>query len=320
MNYVRNKYSNFFKRSSRIGLIEVNNIFDKNTLRGDLRKNEPLASHTTWRVGGPAKYFYRPIDIKDLIKFLRQLSKDEPLLWLGLGSNLLVRDGGFEGIVISLTKCTSSLSINEEVLKVGAGIACAKVAREAARAGLKGVTFLAGIPGTIGGALAMNAGAYGGEIWEFVSDVEVINRQGELYVRKPDDFLISYRDVERQKEEWFLNCNLRLKRGNSEKEQIAIRNLLEKRGKEQPTGKPSGGSTFRNPKGDYAARLLEDCGLKGHQIGGAEVSTKHANFVLNKGNASAADIENLIEYMRTEVKRKHGISLETEVHIVGVSK
>tara|TARA_Y100001935_G_scaffold184714_1_gene153309 strand:+ start:14090 stop:14986 length:897 start_codon:yes stop_codon:yes gene_type:complete len=298
----------------------VNNSFDASLLRGELLRNEPLARHTTWKVGGPARYFFRPADKDDLIKLLNQLPKSQPLLWLGLGSNLLVRDGGFDGIVISLTKFTSDLIINKNLVSVGAGVTCAKVAREAARAGLKGATFLAGIPGTIGGALAMNAGAYGGEIWDFVENVEVINRKGVYSNKKPKNFSISYRNVEKKNDEWFLRCDLKFNFGDSQEEQNAIRKLLKKRSEDQPTGKPSGGSTFRNPEGDFAARLVEETGLKGFQIGGAEVSKKHANFVLNKGNASAADIENLIEYMRAEVERKHGISLQTEVHIVGVSK
>lgn len=289
-------------------------------LRGDLRDNEPLARHTTWRVGGPARRFYRPADAPDLAHFLSQLPEDEPLLWLGLGSNLLVRDGGFDGTVIALAGSLSAIEIEGEHLRLGAGAACAKVAREAARAGLTGAAFLAGIPGTMGGALAMNAGAFGGETWERVESVQTVDRGGRLRVRTPDEFVISYRHVECPAEEWFVACTLKLERGDAEQEQAAIRALLDRRGATQPTGRPSGGSTFRNPQGDYAARLIEDCGLKGYRIGGAEVSEKHANFVLNAGHASAADIEQLIDYMRAQVQRQHGICLQAEVHVVGVAK
>ncbi len=286
-------------------------------LRGQMLHNEPLSRYTTWRVGGPARDFYRPADAEDLAQFLAGLPKDEPLLWLGLGSNLLVRDGGFDGTVIAMSGRLSDIQIDGFRVHVGAGAACAKVAREAARAGLAGAAFLAGIPGTMGGALAMNAGAFGGETWDKVERVETVDRQGRLYERTADEFAVSYRHVERPFEEWFLGCTLLLKRGDMEKEQAAIRALLEKRGATQPTGKPSGGSTFRNPEGDYAARLVEACGLKGYRIGGAQVSEKHANFVLNAGGASAADIEQLIEYMRNEVERQHGVKLHAEVHIVG---
>lgn len=286
-------------------------------LRGELRHNEPLAKYTTWRVGGPARDFYRPADAEDLANFLARLPRDEALLWLGLGSNLLVRDGGFDGTVIALSGRLAQIDIDAERVHVGAGAACAKVAREAARAGLTGAAFLAGIPGTIGGALAMNAGAFGGETWERVESVEVVNRDGVLSTRGPEQYEVSYRYVRRPAEEWFVGCTLLLAHGDVEHEQAAIRNLLDKRGATQPTGKPSGGSTFRNPQGDYAARLVEACGLKGYRIGGAEVSEKHANFVLNAGNASAADIEQLIAHMQAEVYRQHGVRLQTEVHIVG---
>jgi len=286
-------------------------------LRGEMRHNEPLARYTTWRVGGPARDFYRPADAQDLADFLRQLPAGEPLLWLGLGSNLLVRDGGFNGTVIVLSGRLADIHIEDDRVHVGAGAACAKVAREAARAGLTGAAFLAGIPGTMGGALAMNAGAFGGETWEKVASVEMVDRNGRVVERGAGEFEVGYRHVERPAEEWFTGCTLLLDRGDVEQEQAAIRALLDKRAATQPTGKPSGGSTFRNPVGDYAARLVEACGLKGYRIGGAEVSEKHANFVLNSGDATAADIEQLIVYMRDEVERQHGVKLQVEVHIVG---
>jgi UDP-N-acetylmuramate dehydrogenase len=289
----------------------------RNRYRGELLYNEPLARYTTWRVGGHARQFYRPVDAQDLAQFLAELPNKEPILWLGLGSNLLVRDGGFPGTVIALQGRLAEIHITGQEVHVGAGAACAKIARECARAGLSGASFLAGIPGTMGGALAMNAGAFGGETWSCVSQVEVVNRAGELRLRQADEYQVAYREVNTPAEEGFVACTLRLSAGDVGTEQTKIRNLLDKRATTQPTGQPSGGSTFRNPEGDYAARLIEASGLKGYRIGGAVVSAKHANFVLNTGNATAADIEALILHMQAEVERQQGVHLQAEVKIVG---
>jgi len=286
-------------------------------LRGELRRNESLKRYNTWRVGGPARRMYLPADADDLANFLQTLPAGEPLLWLGLGSNLLIRDGGFQGTVILLQGRLNGLSIDGSRVHVEAGVSCAKVARECARADLVGAAFLAGIPGTMGGALAMNAGAFGGETWALVSAVTTVDRAGVMRERSPADFKVTYREVVRPAEEWFVACTLQLMSGDGAAEQAAIRALLERRATTQPTGQPSCGSTFRNPPGDYAARLIEACGLKGYRIGGAEVSVKHANFIINVGEATAADIEALIAHVRTEVARQHGITLQTEVHMVG---
>lgn len=286
-------------------------------LRGELLLNESLARYTSWRVGGEARQMYRPADLDDLCVFLRSLAADEPLLWLGLGSNLLVRDGGFDGTVIALQGALAGIGFNGVQVSCGAGMACAKVARECARAGLTGAAFLAGIPGTMGGALAMNAGAFGGETWPIVERVTTVDRHGDIRQRPASDYRYGYRSVTRPADEWFVACSLRLEHGDTAEEQDRIRALLDRRGQTQPTGKPSGGSTFRNPDNDHAARLIEACGLKGHRIGGAEVSTKHANFILNTGDATAADIEDLIVFVQAEVEQQFGIRLHREVHIVG---
>jgi UDP-N-acetylmuramate dehydrogenase len=286
-------------------------------LRGELRLNESLKRYNTWRVGGPARQMYLPADAEDLGVFLGSLPPREPLLWLGLGSNLLIRDGGFPGTVILLLGRLNGLAISDGEVSVDAGAACAKVARECARANLTGAAFLAGIPGTMGGALAMNAGAFGGETWRIVSSVTMIDRAGRLYNREPGEFKVSYREVVRPAEEWFVACTLRLEHGDSAAEQAAIRALLDRRAATQPTGQPSCGSTFRNPEGDHAARLIEASGLKGYRIGGAEVSPKHANFIINTGDASATDMEALIVHVRDQVEREHGVRLQTEVHMVG---
>ena len=286
-------------------------------LRGELRLDEPLKRYNTWRVGGAARQMYLPADAEDLAQFLAGLPAQEPLLWLGLGSNLLIRDGGFRGTVILLLGRLNSLHIEGDDERVEAGAACAKVARECARADLTGAAFLAGIPGTMGGALAMNAGAFGGETWPVVSAVTTIDRGGRIRQREPAEFEVSYRQVVKPAEEWFLACTLRLTRGDGGAEQAAIRQLLDRRAATQPTGLPSCGSTFRNPQGDHAARLIEASGLKGYRIGGAQVSTKHANFIINTGDASAADIESLIGHVAAEVEHGHGVRLQTEVHMVG---
>lgn len=287
-------------------------------LRGELRENEPLARHTSWRVGGPARRFYRPADSADLAVFLAQLDPQEPLLWLGLGSNLLVADGGFDGTVIQTRGALRRLEISgDATLLAEAGVPSASAARFAGRHGLVGIEFLAGIPGTIGGALAMNAGAWGGETWSFVVRVTTIDRRGRIRVRTPEDFVVGYREVQGPAGEWFLAVELTLACGDATEAQARMRELLESRARSQPIGLPSCGSVFRNPTGDHAARLIEAAGLKGRRIGGAEVSPKHANFIINTGGASARDIRQLMQLIQAEVERCAGVRLVPEVRQVG---
>ena len=291
---------------------------DQDSLRGEMRFDEPLSRHTTWRVGGPARRYYRPADREDLLAFLRQLDPQEPLFWLGLGSNLLVRDGGYDGTVIATQGCLNEMSwLDQDHLYAEVGVACAKIARNAARAGRCGVEFLAGIPGTLGGALAMNAGAFGGETWTRVARVETVDRFGQVHRRGPSDFEIGYRHVKGESGEWFLSAELELENGDVEAAQREIKRLLERRAATQPTKQPSCGSVFRNPPDDHAARLIESIGLKGRRIGGAQVSEKHANFIVNTGDATAADIEQLIALVQDEVERRTGVRLVTEVHRIG---
>jgi UDP-N-acetylmuramate dehydrogenase len=269
-------------------------------------------------VGGPARRLYRPASAADLAECLRRLDPAEPLLWLGLGSNLLVDDAGFAGTVIQTQGCLTALdAVGDAGVRAEAGVACAKVARYAARRGLVGAEFLAGIPGTMGGALAMNAGAWGGETWPHVALVRTIDRRGTVRERTPQDFRIGYREVEGPKGEWFLEAELALTPGDAEAATVRIRDLLDRRAATQPTGLPSCGSVFRNPPGDHAARLIEAAGLKGCTIGGAQVSAKHANFIINTGAASAADIARLIERVRARVAESSGVWLATEVKHVG---
>ncbi len=290
-------------------------------VRGVMKLNEPMKKHTSWRTGGHAERYFKPADVDDLCSFLKQVAEDEPLFWFGLGSNLLVRDGGLQGTVIALSGVLDDLRVYDDVsMHVGAGVACAKVARMSVKAGLSCGEFLAGIPGTMGGALAMNAGAFGGETWNIVRGVETVNRQGQRIKRAAADFETAYRYVNLPKDEWFISAELILSSDEDANGLERIQALLNKRAESQPTGKASCGSVFRNPENDYAARLIEVSGLKGQSIGNAQVSEKHANFIINSGSASAEDIESLILLIQEKVKLDHGIELIPEVRIVGKYK
>ncbi|WP_455218040.1 UDP-N-acetylmuramate dehydrogenase [Kaarinaea lacus] len=287
-------------------------------LRGKLLQDEPMSRHTSWRIGGPADRYYQPADIDDLAQFLQQLPEDEPVFWLGLGSNLLVRDGGIRGTVIATSGVVNGLEqVNETAIRAEAGVYCAKVARFCARAGLTGAEFLAGIPGTMGGALSMNAGAFGGETWDIVTSVETLDSKGQRHTRTPDEYTVTYRHVSGPANEWFVAAQLKLETGDVEAAQSRIKELLARRNETQPTQQPNAGSVFRNPDKDFAARLIEACGLKGVCEGAACVSEKHANFIVNTGGATAAQVETLIEWVASTVEAKHGVRLQREVHIVG---
>ena len=297
-------------------------------LRGEMRVDEPMSKHTTWRAGGDADRYYQPADLDDWVDFLCA-SPHEVVHVIGLGSNLLVRDGGLRGTVVALHARLNDLRLIEQnqsggLIYASAGVACAKVARFAAKHHLAGAEFLAGIPGTVGGALAMNAGCYGSETWEIVAQVQIIKRNGEIIMRQPGEYAIAYRSVKRQSEpagtiaaEWFTGAYFRLAQGGQTQSRQRIKELLAQRVASQPLNMPNAGSVFRNPPGDYAARLIEACGLKGCHIGGAMVSPKHANFIVNTGNASAADIEALIMMVQSRVKKATGIALIQEVRIIG---
>jgi len=292
-----------------------------NSLRGVMKIDEPMTRHTSWRVGGVADQMYTPADAQDLAEFLSSLPVNEPLFWLGLGSNLLVRDGGIRGTVISLKGSLSDINVLDGTrIEAGAGTSCARLARFCSKNNLVGGEFFAGIPGLLGGALAMNAGAFGGETWRYVESVTTVNRHGQLAVREAKEFKTAYRSVHGPEDEWFVSAVLRFETGDGEKAAEQIRKLLDKRAQTQPTGLPSCGSVFRNPEGDYAARLIEASNLKGFKKGGAVVSEKHANFIINTGNASAQDIEELIYYVQQQVSEQQGINLQTEVKIVGEPK
>jgi UDP-N-acetylmuramate dehydrogenase len=313
-------------------------------LRGEMLHDEPMSRHVSWRAGGIAQRVYRPADLADLQDFLRQTPAEEPLLFVGLGSNLLVRDGGFRGTVVQMVGALTELHMDGELIYAQAGVPGAKLARFAATNNWCGAEFFAGIPGTLGGMLTMNAGCYGSETWQKVDRVQVLTRRGELLQRTPQEYEIGYRSVKRIRdtgygiqggirgaeglpescipypvstEEFFVGAWLRLEKGDAEEARQAIKILMDKRNATQPLNLPNAGSVFRNPPGNHAAKLIEGCGLKGKRIGGAEVSEKHANFIVNVGGATATDIENLIEEVRATVEARTGVRLHPEVRIVG---
>jgi len=299
-------------------MMALSRDLDMRGLRGRVRENEPLSRHTAWSIGGPADRMYQPADLEDLCAFLRRLPEAEPLFWLGLGSNLLVRDGGIRGTVIHLGNTLSEQSlVGPQEVRAEAGVACPKVARFAARSKLRGAEFMAGIPGTVGGALAMNAGAFGGETFDIVSVVETVTRRGELRSRPANALETGYRHVAVPEGEWFVAARFALEVGLREDSETHIRELLRTRSETQPLRQRSCGSVFRNPPGDFAARLIEASGLKGARRGGAQVSEKHANFIINVDAARAADVEALINHVMDRVERDHGVGLVPEVRVVG---
>ena len=283
-------------------------------------RDEPMAKHTSWHVGGPADLFFNPLDVADLAVFLRGLEAGTSVLWVGLGSNLLVRDGGVRGAVVETHGAFDEVvRIDDERVRCGAGVACAKLAKQCIKWGLGPAEFFAGIPGTVGGALAMNAGAFGGETWRHVLSVATIDREGVRRERPASDYHVGYRHVEGPANEWFIETELRFEQ-RPDVSSDDIRLLLARRKATQPIGEWSCGSVFTNPPGDHAARLIDSAGLKGFRIGGARVSEMHANFIVNDGSATAADIEQLIEHVRAHVERVHGVTLRPEVRIVGETK
>jgi UDP-N-acetylmuramate dehydrogenase len=279
--------------------------------------DEPMRKHTSWRVGGPADRFYEPASIAELQEVLAALPAQMPVLWLGLGSNLLVRDGGLRGAVIATSGLPRELERRGATgVRAGAGLPCALLARQCVRWQVGPAAFFAGIPGTVGGALAMNAGAFGGETWTHVESVATIDRHGTVRERPRAAFTVGYRSVHGPAaDEWFLAATFAL--AADQTTAAGLKQMLARRNATQPLGVPSCGSVFRNPPGDFAGRLIEQAGLKGVRIGGAGVSDKHANFILNLGGATAADVEALIERVRSTVERECGVRLEPEVRIVG---
>lgn len=300
-------------------------------VRGAFEQSVSLADYTSWRVGGCAEYLFKPADKQDLQLCLSHLPKGMPITYLGLGSNTLVRDGGVSGVVIITQGALMSCEVLDpshqlfqtnypDLIRAEAGVSCASLARTSARMGLTGLEFMAGIPGTVGGALAMNAGCFGGETWTHLAWLEVMDQYGNIQIKPRSEFQFAYRFVQRNPNDCFLAGIFSLPQGNRDDSLKQIKILLEKRQATQPTGTANSGSVFKNPPGDFAGRLIEACGLKGKSQGGAYVSAKHANFILNESDATAFDIESLIFFVRDTVSMQTGIFLEPEVHLIGKPK
>lgn len=324
--------------------------FSNTTLRGTLRHDVAMGKYTSWRAGGKAERMYQPADLDDLQMFLHSVPVGEPIYPVGLGSNLLVRDGGLRGTVLLMHGALTEIRKEQDgSVYAEAGVPGAKLARFAALHDLRGAEFFVGIPGTVGGMLAMNAGCYGSETWEKVLRVQTIDRFGEVHIRTAVEYEISYRHVKRMRDsgsriqdqvsrseeygiqaasaqsrilnpespEFFVAAWLEFAQGDGEVARQEIKALLSKRMASQPLQQSNAGSVFRNPPGDHAARLIEHSGLKGRKIGGAQVSEKHANFIVNVGTATAADIEHLINEVQATVEQQTGVKLQCEVRIIG---
>jgi len=285
-----------------------------------VRYGEPMSAHTSWHAGGPADAYFTPRDVDDLSAFLRSLPSEVPVYWVGLGSNLLVRDGGIRGVVIATTGVFTRIERRSaQRIYCEASVPCARIARACVRWELAEGEFFSGIPGLLGGALAMNAGAFGDETWKHVRAVETMNRRGLRRTRESRDFEVGYRSVGLRSradvDEWFISAQLEFEPGTISSGKM--QQLLTRRRETQPLGQWSCGSVFKNPPADHAARLIETAGLKGYRIGDAVVSMKHANFIINEGQARASELEQLIRHVQSTVERTHGVLLEPEVRIVG---
>ncbi len=287
-------------------------------LAGQLSHSEPMSRHTSWRTGGAADWFYRPNGKQDLSAFLKRLPAGVPVQWFGLGSNSLVRDGGYRGVVVWTFKGLSRLTKeSSHAVYAEAGVTCAKLARFAAGKGLSGAEFMVGIPGTVGGALAMNAGCFGYETWPVVRRAQTVNAAGHLQWHSASAVKWGYRSCELADDEWFTGAEFDLTPCENDSGTRQMKKYLKRRAATQPIGLASAGSVFRNPPRHHAAQLIETAGLKGYAVGDACVSPKHANFIINSGNATSEDIENLIYAVRRKVAAVHGITLQLEVKIFG---
>jgi UDP-N-acetylmuramate dehydrogenase len=284
--------------------------------RGELQLNQPLSAYTWMKVGGPADYVVEPLDRDDLIRIVNYFRQQEyPFMILGRGSNILVSDQGIRGAVITLEKALSRVWVKEDIVIAESGVRLSKFVDFCIQHGLAGVEMLPGIPGTVGGAVVMNAGAYGGETADYLIDVEVI-RDGIVQVVPKQSAGFSYRHSNFENDV-VLNARFQLPKGDKHELQQRRRELIIKRNETQPLELPNSGSMFKNPPGTYAAKLIEQVGLKGKRIGGAQISTRHANFIVNVGGAKADDIVRLLDLVRRSVYQNTGILMELEVKLVG---
>ena len=290
-------------------------ILDKEKIYLD----EPMKKHTTFRVGGPADYFVTPKTIEE-VKGIIALCKeaDMPYYILGNGSNLLVGDKGYRGVMIQIYKAMSGIEVNGEVIKVQAGALLSRIGSVALEAELQGFEFAAGIPGTMGGAVVMNAGAYGGEMKDVLVDATVLTPEGEVLVLKNEELELGYRtSVIAKKDYIVLAATVKLNKGNKEAIRERMDELKVQRVTKQPLEYPSAGSTFKRPEGYFAGKLIQDAGLRGFQVGGAQVSEKHCGFVINKENATAADVVELMKQVADKVQEAFNVTLEPEVKRIG---
>ncbi len=285
----------------------------------NVKLQEPMSRHTTFRIGGPADFYLCPHSTKE-VQVIVEICKEEnlPYFVLGNGSNLLVSDKGYRGVVIQLWKNFSDITVKDCCIQAKAGALLSKVAAEALEAGLTGMEFASGIPGTIGGAAFMNAGAYGGEMKDIIKSVKVLDTQGEVRVLPKEELKMGYRtSIVKEKGYTVLCVELELSKGNREEIRNTMEDLKERRTSKQPLEMPSAGSTFKRPEGYFAGKLIMDSGLRGFSVGGAQVSEKHCGFVVNKGGATAMDVLNLIREVQRRVKEQFGVDLETEVRFLG---
>lgn len=299
-------------------LIEVNDIKEifKNS---DISFDEPMSSHTTFRIGGPAKVFYKPSTIEGLKSMIKYcIEKNIDYYIMGNGSNLLVSDKGYDGVVIQLYKNMNKVHVKDTIMKAQAGILLVQLARQAMELGLEGLEFASGIPGTLGGAIYMNAGAYSGEMKNVVEAVTVLTKYGEIKILDKDFITFGYRESSMMdNEEIILESTIKLKRGNKVFIKKLMTELNKKRKDKQPLDLPSGGSTFKRPEGYYAGKLIMDAGLKGYRIGDAMVSDKHCGFVVNIGNATSEEVISLVQHIQITVKEMFNVDLHTEIQKIG---
>lgn len=285
----------------------------------NVRQQEPMNKHTTFRIGGPADFYLCPHSTKEVQEVV-EICKEEnlPYFILGNGSNLLVSDKGYRGVVIQLWKNFSDITVTGCCIQAKAGALLSKVAGEALEAGLTGMEFASGIPGTIGGAAFMNAGAYGGEMKDIIKSVKVLDENGEIQILQKEELKMGYRtSIVKEKGYTVLGVELELAKGNPEEIRNKMEDLKKRRTTKQPLEMPSAGSTFKRPEGYFAGKLIMDSGLRGFSVGGAQVSEKHCGFVVNKGGATAMDVLTLIQEVQKKVKEVFGVELETEVRFLG---
>lgn len=283
-----------------------------------IRENEPMKLHTTFRVGGPADVLVTP-DIESLPEVIALCKKHHlPFCVVGNGSNLLVGDKGIRGVVIAMTNRAGEIVCNDETITAGAGCTLGQIATLAAGNGLAGFEFAAGIPGTLGGAVVMNAGAYGGEMKDVITSAVVLDEEGNRKELSVEELDLSYRHSCIPEHGYIvLSVTMKLKRGNVEEIRGKMAELREQRTTKQPLEYPSAGSTFKRPEGYFAGKLIMEAGLRGYQVGGAQVAEKHCGFVINKDNATAADIVQLMQDVSAKVEDQFGVKLEPEVKMIG---